>query len=232
MNRWTPLLLKATIFILVVAILGTLGALTRYALVDKKMSTPRTETERDLYLAVQAVKANPNDAKARIKLASVYLEMGRVNAAIDEAKTAAKISPNDPDALYTIGIANKQRGDLDEAVKSLTKATKLTGELAPFYQTCWLEIGRVQVERKDYKAAVRAYNASLGYGPESASILYELAKAYDLSGDKTNAISYYKEALEYVPDYQEALVALERLKSDNTVKRETKQSAAKAGAGK
>jgi len=230
MERWTSFLLKAIIFVLIMAVLATGAAIVRYTIFDNKLSAPRTEAEKSLQLAVQAVKTNPNDARARIKLAAAYLEVGRVNAALSEAKIAAKLDPDDAEAFLVFGLANKEKGNFDEAVKNLEKAAKMDGKLGYFYQSCWLELAKIHMDQKKYKAAVRAYDAALGYGPESASILYDIAKAYELSGDTTSAAAYYKEVLEFVPDYEDALKSLERLKKEMAAKDKSKKPAAKDGA--
>lgn len=226
MSRWTPLVLKLVTFVLVIAILATVAAITRYAVFADKLNAPRTEIERALLLAVQAVKSNPNDAQARIKLAAVYLEMGRASTAVNEAKTATKLAPDNAEAFYILGLANKEIGNIVQAAQNLEKAAKMEGQLAPFYQTCWTELARLHESQKKYKLAIRAYEAALGYGPESAPILYSLAKAYESSGDIKNAETYYKEALEFVPDYEEAAKALERLKNESADKKKPEKPAA------
>jgi len=214
MGRWTPLLLKAITFLLAVGIVVTGIAITRYALFDNKLKAPRTEIERTLFLAVQAVKANPNDPEARVKLAAVYLEMGRVNEAVKEATTATKLAPDDADAFYILGVANREKGNMVQAAQNLEKAAKKEGNLAPFYQVCWTELASVYMEQKKFKQAIKAYDKALGYGPENASILYELARAYELSRDMKNAEAYYKEVLEYLPDHEDALKSLARLEKE------------------
>lgn len=211
MSRWTPFILKALIVVLVLAVLGTGIAIARYMLLNDDLSAPRTEAERALFLAIQSVKANPNDAQARIKLAAAYLELGRVNNAVKEAKVAARLAPDNGQAHFVLGLAQKEQNNLKEAIKSFEKAANSKGQLAPFYQNCWLEAAQANMDLKDYKKAVKAYEKALDFGPESSPILYSLGVAYEKSGDKVTALAYYEEALEYTPDYKEAVDAAKRL---------------------
>jgi tetratricopeptide (TPR) repeat protein len=204
-------MLKATMFFLILGILATGAAIARYALLDDKLDAPRTEAERAVFLATQAVKADPNDAQARVKLAAAYLEMGKVNTAAKEAKIATRLAPDSGQAFYVLGLTEKEQGKLGEAAKSFEKAAKMDGQLGPFYQTCWLELAKVRMDQKDYKKAIKAYDEALDYGPESAPILYDMGVAYEKSGDKKTALAYYKETLEFIPDYEEALTAAKRL---------------------
>jgi superkiller protein 3 len=227
MSRGTPFLLKAIVAILVIAVVGTGGAILRHVAFDKKDTTPRTESERALLLAVQAVKADPNDSRARIKLAAVYLDIGRINAAVSEAQIATRLAPDDAEAFYIFGLANKEKGNLTEASKTLEKAAKMDGKLAPFYQTCWAELARIYLTQEKYKQAIKAYDAALGFGPESAPLLYEMGRAYEQSGDNAKAIIYFEEALQFVPDYKEAQDALAKVKKENASAAKTEKPAAK-----
>ncbi|MBS3909763.1 MAG: tetratricopeptide repeat protein [Actinobacteria bacterium] len=227
MSRGTPFLLKAITAILVLAVVGTGGAIVRHVAFDSKDTTPRTESERALLLAVQAVKVNPNDSRARIKLAAVYLDIGRVNTAVSEARIATKLAPDDAEAFYILGLANKEKGNLTEAARTLEKAAKMEGKLAPFYQTCWSELARIYLKQEKYKQAIKAYDAALGFGPESALLLYEMGLVYEQSGDKGKAMAYFEEALQFVPDYKEAQDALAKVKKEKATAAKPEKPAAK-----
>jgi tetratricopeptide (TPR) repeat protein len=222
-SKGSSFLLKAITFILFFAILVTVVSIAKSLLVRDKLVAPRTELERAEYTAVQATKANPNDPKARIKLAAVYLEKGNAGSAIKEALNATRLAPDNAEAFYVLGLAYKGQGDLTKARSELVKAAKTTGQLAPFYQTCWMEVAKIDNEKKDYKSLIKDYDAALGFGPENAPILYEMGLAYEKAGDKQGALTYYKEALTFVPDYQEAISAADRLAKDGV-----KPAAAKA----
>ncbi|HCG98335.1 MAG TPA: hypothetical protein DE036_00550 [Actinobacteria bacterium] len=227
MSRGTPFLLKAITAVLVIAVVGTGGAIIRHVAFDDKDTTPRTESERALLLAVQAVKADPDDSRARIKLAAVYLDIGRINTAVGEAQIATKLAPDDAEAFYILGLANKEKGNLTEAARTLEKAAKMEGKLAPFYQTCWAELARIYLKQEKYKQAIKAYDSALGFGPESAPLLYEMGRAYEKSGDKAKAIVYFEEALQFVPDYKEAQDALAKVKNGKTTAAKPEKPAAK-----
>lgn len=222
MRRWLPFILKATIFALSVAVVIAAGAVIWVAVGGKKDNTPRTETEKVIYMAEQAVAANPNDANARIKLAAAYLDAGKTGSAVREAEIAKRLDPGDPDVNYILGLVYKKQGDYKKAAAALEKAAKTKGKLADFYMAAWYELAKTYMESKDYKKAVKAYDKALGYNPESATLLYGIAEAYERIGDKKNALAYYEEALEFVPTYQEAIAAVERLKKEtsNRVKKQ------------
>lgn len=227
MSRGTPFLLKMIIVVLVIAVFGTGGLIIRHIVFDSKDTTPRTEAERALLLAAQAVKADPNDPRARIKLAAVYLDIGRINVAVSEAQTATKLAPDDAEAFYILGLAQREKGNLSGAAITLEKAVKMEGKLAPFYQTCWAELARIYLKQERYKEAIKAYDSALGFGPESAPLLYEMGRAYEQSGDKAKAIAYFEEALQFVPDYNEAQKALAKLKKEQASAKKPAKPAAK-----
>ena len=64
----------------------------------------------DLMKDYNAVKANPGDMKAWVKLAKAYSKLGNVSYALTTVKEALKISPKDPELI-------KLRKEYEKAIK-------------------------------------------------------------------------------------------------------------------
>ena len=109
-------LLKILIGVLVVGALLVSAALLRFVFAGGKSTTPRTELERAVVAAEQAVSADPNDPDARIKLAAAYYEQGSASAALKQAEVAARLEPQKPDPYYMLGIAQAKLGKTQEAI--------------------------------------------------------------------------------------------------------------------
>jgi len=202
--------LRWVIIALVVGIIAMTG-LVVFRLVSTDRSTPRTEMDRAVFAAEEAVKANPKDPTARVKLAAAYLERGNVSGAREQADNAVRLAPDDPAAYYVLGLAEHRDGDLAEAEKHLTKAADTTGQTAPFYQDVWAAIARVREDGGSRSSAVQAMSKALTFGPENVLLLFEQGQLYERAQDWTNAMDDYLAALSYSPDYEPAKTALEGL---------------------
>lgn len=215
MSSRYALALRIVTFVLVAAILGVAGLMVRYLVVNAGNSTPRTELERAVFAAEQAVTADPEDPTARIKLASAYLEQGAVAAAREQANIAARLAPNDPAVYYIRGLAEARDGDDEAAIKTLTKAAGMKGQLAGFYADVWAAIAAAEERTGDTKAAIAAIDEALNNGPENAVLLYERGRLYEESGRPADAYFDYVQVVNFVPDHTEANEGLTRIAKQN-----------------
>lgn len=209
--------------ILVIAFLAILIIKKAFEGLDK---TPKTAIERQYLDALEVVKKDPQNAKARLKLAMIYVRLGRNNEAMSEIKIAIKLDKNDPEIYYGYGIVAKSLGDYDKAIEAFIRSTKLEGTVADVYREAYYEIGGIYYKQKKYKKAVEYFEKSVKSGPEATYTLIYLAKAYEKAGMKEKAIQEYKEILLYQPDYKPAKEALKRL-SDDKSKKSTEKSTEK-----
>lgn len=205
------LYLKVFIAVMVVGIAGFAIALARYAMTGAS-GTPRTELERAVVAAEQAVRANPQDHASRVKLAAAYLERGDVSAAIEQATTSVRLDPKDPSGYYVLGLAETKRRDAPSAIKHLQKAVGTKGQLAQFYQDAHMALARAYEQNGQGKDAIAAMSRALDSGPENVIILYERGKLYERQQNWKSAMEDYAVALEYVPNYDPARTAFEALK--------------------
>ena len=212
----SPRMLFALRAIVVVAIVGIVvlaGSLVQFLLSGGPADTPRTSAERAILSAEEAVRANPDDPVARVRLAAAYLEQGSAGQAIEQAQIALRIEPDDPSAYFVLGAAHAAQGELDLATQNLTRATQTEGQFAPFYQEVLIVLARVQEENGDREAALDSLEQALGYGPENATLLVERAQMLERAEQWFEAAFDYAWAVQFVPDYEEALEGLSRIES-------------------
>ena len=131
-----------------------------------------------LQAAEAALKANPDDLKARVAQASAHFQLGESQKAIDDLDAVIKKSPQQPDAYQYRAIANARLGHKDQARADLEK----------------FEIGNGKESQKLYLAVIVA--AELGQGtdeamerleadlknqPQDSELHYDAARAYALA---------------------------------------------------
>jgi tetratricopeptide (TPR) repeat protein len=204
--------LKASIVVLAVALVLLAGLIVRQMIAGQTPGVPRTELERAVFAAEEAVKANPNDAAARVKLAAAYVEEHANTAALEQAKIAVRLAPQDPSGYYVLGLAKDASGDPKGALEALKTATSTSGQLAGFYQDAYTALARVQEELGDRKAAIASMGKAIDNGPENAVLLFTRGEMYERDKQWVNALDDFSSALQYVPDYTAARQAFDRVR--------------------
>ena len=87
-----------------------------------KEETLRNVRQRWIAALENHLKQVPEDARARIHLASQYAQMDRIEDAVREANLAIVLRPNDATVLYNAACAFCSMKKTAEALKALRKA--------------------------------------------------------------------------------------------------------------
>jgi tetratricopeptide (TPR) repeat protein len=128
---------------------------------------------------------------------------------------------NDPDRHYSLGIAFKEMGLLDEAVGELQKVCAaieagrtFSQELAAYtwLADCFVQLGLPEAAVKWYERALRIEGLSQ---EKDLAIHYELACAHQAAGDRKAARLHLVHVLSINIDYRDVAERLKALKSVN-----------------
>jgi tetratricopeptide (TPR) repeat protein len=137
-----------------------------------------------------------------------------------QEETAEAAEPEeDPETHYNLGIAFKEMGLLDEAIGELQKVCHAVDRGAAFTQPIqaltWL--AQCLVDKGAPEAAVRWYQKALhlpGLDDSSrCAIYYDLATAYESSGDKKSALTNFMEVYGSNIDFRDVASRIKALKS-------------------
>lgn len=207
--------LRIVTIVLVIAIAAVGVLLVSYLIADSGDTTPRTELERAVIAAEEAVRANPESAPSRIKLAAAYLESGALAAAREQADIAIRLSPDDPEGPYILGLIESKDGDHKAAIVQFRKAVGAEGQLAAFYQDVWRSMSSAYERSGDTSQAIGAMDEALNFGPENAELLANRGRLYEAEERWVDALYDYVQAITFVPDYEEALEAARRIVRDH-----------------
>ena len=152
------------------------------------------------------------DAESSDALSSILSEL--------REETSEEAEPQeDPETHYNLGIAFKEMGLLDEAIGELQKVCHAVDRGAPFSQPIqaltWL--AQCLVDKGAPEAAVRWYQKALQLpGLDSASrcsIYYDLASAYQASGDNKAALTNFMEVYGSNIDFRDVASRIKALKA-------------------
>lgn len=203
--RWMTYLVIASIIFVSILLVNSLMNQT-------KNKTPRTEAERAIIVAETAVKADPNDPKARANLAAAYLAAGRYSDAIKQAEYAIKLNPDEGTGYLVMGIAQRELGAYDDAIKNIERALKDQEKTADWYVKAWLELATTYEKKGDFKKAKEALDGAIGYFPEAADLYFERARITEKLGNYYGALLDYQAVLEFDPENNQAREAINRIR--------------------
>ncbi len=160
-----------------------------------------------------AAKASPFAEEAGVDLAEMFGEL-KQDLEADVAK-----ADEDPETHYNLGIAFREMGLLDEAIGELQKACQSFDRGHPFPQILqtytWL--AQCFLEKGVPEAAVRWYDRALQVpsidGETRTALNYELASAYEVSGDRRSALKHFMDVYGSNIDYRDVAERIKALKS-------------------
>lgn len=201
-------ILKATLILFfTVIIFALIAILIGYKFFWYQPAYSSVEDYR-LQTAVNNVKQFPGNASLRVELGWNYMQMGEFEAAKREFEKALKLDEGNLGANVNIAMVFAEQGDLKKSKELLTKTIKAN----PGAPDAHLALGQLYLQTKEYESAIHEFNFLLDLNPGTVDFVYMIGKAYEGMGDIENAKKQYEEAINYVPDFEKAKVALENLK--------------------
>ncbi len=129
------------------------------------------------------------------------------------------LNDGDPETHYSLGIAFREMGLLDEAISELQKACLAFEHGQPFSQIlqAYTWLANCFLEKNVPEAAVRWYDKALTApnidGETRMALTYELASAYEAAGDKPVALKHFLTVYGTNIDYRDVSERIRMLKS-------------------
>ncbi len=124
----------------------------------------------------------------------------------------------DPDTHYNLGVAFREMGLMDEAIGELQKVCQAIDHGASFAQTmqaytwlaqCFVEKGVPEASYKWYEKALKVATDE----EQRLSLHYDLASAYEASGNKPSALQHFMEVYGSNIDYRDVAERIKALRS-------------------
>ena len=192
--------------------------------VDNKPKT-YAELVADLKAARIAVEEDPANIDTHVRRAEASLALSLYDEMLEAIRTAEFINPKSEEvAAVKKGFAAKRKKLQDKVDAKLNNV----GAGSTIDPVVFLELGDIYMTTEDYASAVKVYDQLVKMMPHTVESYCYRAAAYDRMGRDDLAIADYQEALVYDPGYQEALEAIERIKSGG----EADSTASASNAGK
>ncbi len=136
--------------------------------------------------AEQVLTAHPDDREMNLMLADIaFNDEHNLPVARKHVDICLRQNPQDPGALYYLGMIQKMQGDVSGAVQSLSKSTGGNPKNADAQGA----LGALCLQAGDVPCAIRALEQAVQLAPEESQNHYQLALAYSRSAapDKAKA---------------------------------------------
>ena len=136
----------------------------------------------------ELIAAGTNNHIVYVNLAAICGMQSRWGETTLLLKQALRLNPNHPGAYNNLGIALRDKGDLNAAINSYKTALSLK----PNYPEAHYNLGNVLKEQGDLNAAINSYKTALSLKPNYPDAHKNLSMAELLIGDYKNGWKRYE----------------------------------------
>ena len=153
------------------------------------------EAKRDYQRAIEMA---PEDYGGYLAMGISELEEGNLNGAIQSFRKAAVHGPKDPRCYYFLTESLIQKGaapessEFQEALESINTAVSLE----PNFAHAYVDRAKLELARGDAKTALVDLEHARSIDPNSSSIAYLLARAYQRKGERAKADALFAQVQE------------------------------------
>jgi protein O-GlcNAc transferase len=152
-------------------------------------------------------QVTPDALIATLEVAIRQHEAGDLQQAEGAYRQVLALQPEQPDALYFLGILCYQTGRLEEAAAHLAKAAQLRPDQAAFQSN----LGAVYQALGKLEAAIECYSRAVALQPDYLQALFNLGLCHFQLGQYDQAEEYYRRALALQPQDAQILTELAQI---------------------
>lgn len=143
----------------------------------------------------QARKADPKALAPRLALAKKYLAGGDTRNALEVAREAQNLAPDDPQTLDALGAAQLATGQKSEAVATYGKLVST----APYSALAHYRLATAQARAGNLKQAEAQYRRAIALKPDDMAAMVGLAEVYMRGGSMRKAMNLAAEMKQRMP---------------------------------
>ncbi len=159
----------------------------------------------------EALKYNEENENVYYKLGVCNFYIKSFQDAIANFKKAISIKPENPEYYYALGCVYDEMGAIKNAKENFYSALSIN----PMFVKAKIAYAISMTKELEYAQSIPQFIDVLKLIPDNADTVYNLALAYELTGDIESAIENYKKALSIDPEHKEALNNIRLLLGDD-----------------
>jgi arylsulfatase A-like enzyme/Tfp pilus assembly protein PilF len=176
-----------------------------YELVSEAMADgQRGRHQESLRKLREAAKTEPESLTINYLMALNYHRMRDFPRAIEHLRAALKVNPNFSLALFYLGTAQVEVGNVDGAAESFARAL----ELDPTHFLAAFNLGIIHLKRKNLDAALREFQRTVSINPNYAPGQAAVGEVYWQQGKPAEAAKQFERSLEIDPRSRRARYSL------------------------
>lgn len=151
----------------------------------------------------KAVKLNPRDPKARMKIAKLFVFIKEYPKAFSEINTVLRQNAMVPEGYFLKGLIYKDIKDTAKAISSFQTALQID----PNYRDAMLQLGSIYSAQKN-PLAVTYYDNAMKTGSKDVFPLYAKGMYYQEQEEYEKAKQAYREAINQDREYSKAIFGM------------------------
>jgi superkiller protein 3 len=129
--------------------------------------------------------------KIHMNRGALLHEQENYSAAAREFSLASELDAT-VEALYNLGLARGENGNLDGAVEALRQARNRSPEDVEILT----DLGQTYQQQGDYQNAIQYYEDALEQDPENPDLIFALARLHERANEPREALGYYERLVE------------------------------------
>ena len=153
------------------------------------------------------IKQKPQIAQAHLLLANAQAGQGHLDDAVRTYQRLMELFPTDPQTPLLMGLAFLQQDKKAEARKAFEKSL----ELAPEYLPAVEQLVNLDIDLKQYSAALQRVEARVEQKPDTPVLQFLMAKIFIAQKTLDKAEAALLKAIQLAPDYRPPYLLLARI---------------------
>lgn len=164
----------------------------------------RSDFEGVIASLLEALRRDPLDLQARLRLAYLFAETGRLAEAMEQYKQVLGRNPRNAEANRQMGLMLARSDRPDDATRFLEQANQIDPSDT---QTCLL-LGRLYARRRQFALAQEAFESVIDQRGDDADLRAELGALYQAQGKEDLALKELRRAVELDPTNRDARIRM------------------------
>jgi arylsulfatase A-like enzyme/Flp pilus assembly protein TadD len=153
-----------------------------------------------------ALQVNAKNPQSWYQLATIYLDLGRLDEAEENFRQALTANPKMGAAHNGLGVIAFTRGRVPEGERLIRRGL----ELEPQLRSGHYNLGRIAESRGDARAAEALYREELAVYPDNGRARFNLAQLLRARGDRTSYLAELRQGVDHAPDFAGCFLFLAR----------------------
>lgn len=165
-----------------------------YFALGTAFANARVNREAERYLSI-AIQRRPRDVRARINLALLRAEAGRLPEAIALLEQATQTNPDNESVLLNLGVAYLENQQLHRARETLEKVLQAN----PYRSDAYFNLGVVYERQGETPKAIAALQRAIELAPNDDQAHDQLGMIYAANRQLDQALSHFERAVALSP---------------------------------